>query len=91
MKTLGVAQAKRTFSELLDRVRQGERFIVSRRGKPVAALVRPEDLHPEDEREPAGLLGIVGALSDVDDFDETIAAVIRSRSASKDRPVPDLG
>lgn len=36
---LGVAETKRRFGEVLDRVLAGERVVVSRRGKPVAAIV----------------------------------------------------
>lgn len=38
MKSIGAFEAKTHFSELLDRVSQGEVFTVTRRGKPVAKL-----------------------------------------------------
>ncbi len=38
-ETLGVAEAKRRFSELIERVGRGERFVICRRGKPAVALV----------------------------------------------------
>ena len=43
-KSIAVAEAKAAFSELASRASAGERFLVLRRGKPVAALVGPEDL-----------------------------------------------
>ncbi len=47
---LGVAEAKAKLSEILDRVREkGERYIIQRRGKPVAAVVPLEDL-PIEQR-----------------------------------------
>ena len=36
---LGVAETKRRFGEVIDRVLAGERVVVTRRGKPVAAIV----------------------------------------------------
>jgi prevent-host-death family protein len=48
-KTFDVAQAKKHFSELLDRVAcGGERIVISKRGKPLAVLVPPSELSPED-------------------------------------------
>jgi prevent-host-death family protein len=39
METINVAEAKSRFSELLSRAAAGERFIIQRREKPVAALI----------------------------------------------------
>jgi antitoxin (DNA-binding transcriptional repressor) of toxin-antitoxin stability system len=43
-KTLTMAHAKASLSELASRAAAGERFLLLRRGKPVAGLVAPEDL-----------------------------------------------
>ncbi|MBV9423016.1 MAG: type II toxin-antitoxin system Phd/YefM family antitoxin [Solirubrobacterales bacterium] len=40
---LGVAEAKRRFSEPIDRVGEGEQFIVARHGKPEVALASPSE------------------------------------------------
>jgi len=51
---LSVAQAKARLSEVLSRVEdKGERYVIQRRGKPVAAVVPIEDL-PLEERLAAG-------------------------------------
>ena len=43
--TLSVAEAKAKLSEILNRVRErGERYVIQRHGKPVAAVVPVEDL-----------------------------------------------
>src|SRR6266511_1902398 len=47
---LGVAEAKAHFSELIERVRHGERFLVARRGHPVLALVPPDQAAPPRAR-----------------------------------------
>jgi prevent-host-death family protein len=51
MKTLemGAFEAKNKLSSLLDRVAQGQRVVITRRGKPVAALVDPALLEGERE------------------------------------------
>ncbi len=90
-QSLGTAEAKRRFSELVDRVGEGERFVVSRRGRPAVALVPPEaELLAGPTRAPRGLATIAGALADWDEFDEAMAEVHAARRGSADRRVPDL-
>lgn len=89
---VGTAEAKRRFSELVDRVGEGERFLVSRRGRPAVALVPPASSaleHPGPP--PTGLAAIAGALAEWDDLDDVVAEIYESRSNSADRPAPDLG
>ena len=42
MREIGAFEAKNTFGTLLDWVEQGEEVVITRRGKPVAKLVRLE-------------------------------------------------
>ena len=42
MKTVGAFEAKTHLSELLDLAAMGERFMITKRGKPVAMIVPPE-------------------------------------------------
>lgn len=44
METINVAEAKSRFSELISRAASGERFIIQRRERPVAALIGTVDL-----------------------------------------------
>ena len=44
MKNIPIAEAKASLSELASRAHAGERFQITRRGKPVAAIVGIEDL-----------------------------------------------
>jgi prevent-host-death family protein len=91
-KSIGTADAKRRFSELVDRVGEGERFIVSRRGRPVVALVSPDaSLIESRPSAPAGLATIAGALADWDGLDDIVAEIYAARRDSEDRPAPDLG
>jgi prevent-host-death family protein len=90
--TIGTAEAKRRFSELVDRVGAGERIVVSRRGRPAVALVPPGDQSlGRSGPPPTGLASLAGALSDWDDLDSTVAEIYAAREGSPDRPAPDLG
>lgn len=89
--SVSTADAKRRFSELVDRVGEGERFIVSRRGRPAVALVPPTpDLLEPPRQAPAGLATLAGALADWADLDDVVADVYAARRGSADRPAPDL-
>lgn len=80
MSTVSVAEAKSHLSDLIARSEHGrERFIITRRDKPVAALVSLDDLRIiEQHRERQGLAAIAGrwpgfaevaeAIGDVDEL-----------------------
>lgn len=89
MDTLGVAEAKRRFSELSDRVAQGEIFIIAKRGKPRVALVPPE-LVGSHRNTPAGLASVAGLLTDWDEIDKDTATIVAARRSANDRPPPFL-
>lgn len=91
-QSLSVADAKRRFSELLDRVASGERLVVTRRGKPAVALVPPDAIPVGvPNGAPTGFAALAGCLADVEGFDETMREVVASRQSAGDRPAPDLG
>jgi len=92
MPAIGVAEAKRRFSELIDRVDAGERFTVSRRGRPAVVLVAPTgDALRRPPEPPVGLAAVAGALADWGDLDEVVEEIYALRRSSRDRPAPDLG
>ena len=88
--SMSVADAKKHLSELMSRVAYNkERFLIERRGKPMAALVSAEDL-ARLEQEPVaaqGLLAAVGAWADFDELDQVIEDIYRQREQAQDRPV----
>lgn len=88
---LGVAETKSRFSELIERVRHGERFVVARRGKPVLALVPPDQAVSPATRRPTGLAAIAGALEEWTDLPEVVDEIYASRRRARDRAAPDLG
>ena len=88
---LGVAEAKKRFSELIDRVARGERFVVCRRGKPAVALVSPSEASGRGRRgPPRGLAAFAGALSEWDELEDVVEEIYAARSRSKDRAVAEL-
>ena len=87
---LSVAEAKARFSELIERVQRGERFVVARRGKPALALVPAEEADRRPSS-PAGLLTIVGSLADWEELDGDVAEIYAARRRARDRQAPDLG
>jgi prevent-host-death family protein len=87
---LDVAEAKRRFSELIDRVRDGERFVLTRRGRPAVALMPPADLVAQEGRGPLGLAALAGALADWDNLQEAVDEIYASRRRARDRDVPEV-
>lgn len=85
-----VADAKKNLSELMSRAAyNNERFLIQRRGKPMAALVSVEDLArlEKDTAAPKGLLAAVGAWADFDNLEEIIEDIYKQRDQAQDRPV----
>ncbi|MBZ0170602.1 Phd_YefM [Candidatus Methylomirabilis lanthanidiphila] len=94
-KTVSVAEAKRDFSDLLSRAAlKGERFIITRRGKAVAALVDVTDLDAlqavSAREEGKGLLASLAAWEDYPQVEELIVDLYRAREQARDRGVRKL-
>jgi prevent-host-death family protein len=87
---LGVGEAKKRLSELMSRVvYRGERFLIRRRGKPMAALVSPEDLArlEQEPTSPKGALAAVGAWVDFEGLDEVVREIYEQRERDLGREV----
>ena len=91
---INVAEAKKRFSELIERVGHGERIVIARRGTPVMGIVPPNEVGGPAggvaRRQPVGLAAVAGALSDWDDIDDAVAEIYAQRDRAVDRPAPDL-
>lgn len=85
-----VAEAKRSFRELIARVGAGERIVVTRRGTPVMALVPPDEVNPARSSGPVGLAGMAGALSDWQDLHDVVGEIYAARDQATDRPAMHL-
>ena len=90
---VGVAEAKATFSALIEGVQhRSERYVIERHGKPAAALVSVEELERlEAGRLPAwrptGGWGLIGLLSDIM-TDEEIDDMVDAIYADREQDVP---
>lgn len=94
-KRIKAAEAKAHLSALIAEVAFGSaRYVIERRGKPMAALVHVEELERlETERttspHPRGALALVGAWRDVGDkkIDVIITDIYAQREKDTGRPV----
>ncbi|MGQ0715695.1 MAG: type II toxin-antitoxin system Phd/YefM family antitoxin [Pseudonocardiales bacterium] len=50
IEEMGVAEAKRRFSELAQRVSRGASFVILSRGRPTVALVPPQQARHSDHK-----------------------------------------
>ena len=97
-KKVRVTEAKAQLSALMARVGYGgERFIIERWGKPLAALVGVEDLERLEEQaaatsRPLGALALLGAWSEAEeqDLDMVLEEIYADRECDTGRTV-DLG
>ncbi|MGQ0775337.1 MAG: type II toxin-antitoxin system Phd/YefM family antitoxin [Pseudonocardiales bacterium] len=91
IERIGVADAKRRFSELAGRVGRGESFVIVSRGRPVVALVPPQRVADEEPQLSIGLAAFAGALAgEWDTVEEDMAEIVAARAQVSDRPAPDL-
>jgi len=90
-KSVSVAEAKATFSECIRQVEAGSSVLITRHGKPVAALVRPRDLEQLERLRKAGpeggLASIVGGWEESDE----LVKILDESPRMGQREVPDLG
>jgi len=81
-ETMNGADVGRRLPELMSRAGyDNERFLITRRGIPMAALFSAVDLALLEQRQapPQGLLAAAGACADFDDFDLMIENIYRNR------------
>ncbi|MBI5048449.1 MAG: type II toxin-antitoxin system Phd/YefM family antitoxin [Deltaproteobacteria bacterium] len=91
-KTIGVAEVKRHFSEVVSEVsKEGEHFIIERKGKPMAAMVGIKELalieRDKQKGKRKGLLAALGAWDDFKELDKIIAHIYKKRGEAKDRRI----
>jgi len=96
-KKISAAEAKAKLSELLARVAYGgDRYVIERRGKPVAALVSVDDLErlngeaaglPEEPKGALALVGLWDGIMTDEEVDEFVAHIYAERERDLGRPV----
>jgi len=91
-KRVSVAEAKRRFSDVVGAVRHGsQRFVIERRGTPVAAIVPIDDLATLEGKGARGVLALVGAFRDAKDLPNILDEVVKTRAMQRRRPAPKRG
>jgi prevent-host-death family protein len=89
--SISVAEAKATFSECIRQVETGTALVITRHGKPVAALVPPDDIEQLERLRKAGpdkgLASIAGGWDD----SEELADILEGSARQGQRNVPELG
>ena len=94
-RTVSATAAKAGLAALMGAVEVGgEPIIIERRGRPVVALVRVDDLHPVTDGPPGdppfrGFLTLVGAWADASEgeIDAFLEAVYSARESDQGRAV----
>jgi prevent-host-death family protein len=89
---LPVAVVKRDFRRLLDAAEHGQRTVITRHGRPVAALEPLRGQHPQLPRpmRPGGLLAAIGLFEDWETMQEDMAEIVAARQKAIDRPPPNF-
>lgn len=81
-----LTEAKAKFSELINRIIfKKETFIVTKKGRKVAAVIPVEKYRPEDSD---GLIDARGALAELDEsIDDMVGQIYAARGTERDRKV----
>ena len=88
-KVVSVAEAKSHFSEYVSKVAYtGEKFVITKRGKPMVALVSIEDLENIKVKEEAKRLSeIIGKWENFEEIENNINKAYSSRKEDRARDV----
>jgi prevent-host-death family protein len=89
-KRLSVAEAKATLSERIREVESGKTVVITRHGKPVAALVRAEDAERLERLRAAGPEGGLASLAGGWEGSEELAALLSESHRRGRREPPAL-
>jgi prevent-host-death family protein len=81
-RTLSAARAKAEFAECVRKAETGEAIVITRHGRPVAALVRADEVKQLERLRAAGpetgLAGLAGGWTGSQDFVTAVASIRRS-------------
>ncbi len=88
-KAVSIAEAKSNFSEYVSRAAfMDEKILLTKRGKPVAAIVSCNDFEKlKSIKKSEGLKSIIGKWKDFEDIKEHIEGSVKSREGNKNRDV----
>lgn len=91
LKNLSVAEIKATLSECIREVEIGEAVVITRHGKPVAALVRVEDLEHLRRLRSVGPEGGLASLAGGWEGSDELVHLLESSPRHSQREVGTLG
>ena len=89
-KNISVAEAKATFSECIRQVEAGSPVLITRHGKPVAALVRPDDLEHLERLRKAGPESGLASIAGGWEHSEELATILDGSPRHAQRDIADL-
>lgn len=88
-KVVSIAEAKSHFSEYISKVAYaGEKYLITKRGKPLVALVPIQDFkNIKSGKEEKGLSEIIGKWKNFEEIEDNINKIYSSRKEDKGRDV----
>ena len=86
-KEVSLAKAKATLSECIREVEKGEMVVIKRHGKPVAALVQPQDLDNLVRLRKAGPAGGLSSVSGGWEGSEELVHILEESKRYRQRDV----
>ena len=86
-KEVSLAKAKATLSECIREVEKGEMVVIKRHGKPVAALVQPQDLDNLVRLRKAGPAGGLSSVSGGWEGSEELVHILEESKRYRHRDV----
>ena len=89
-KSISVAEAKATLSECIRQVESGSLVIITRHGKPVAALVRPGDLEHLERLRKAGPESGLASIAGGWENSEELTVILDGSPRYGQRDITDL-
>mgnify|MGYP006306293825 FL=1 len=87
---ISVAEAKATFSECIRKVEAGNSVLITRHGKPVAALVSTTDLEHLERLRKAGPESGLASIAGGWENSEELASILDASPRQGQRNTPDL-
>jgi prevent-host-death family protein len=88
---ISIAEAKATFSECIRKVESGSSVLITRHGKLVAALVRPDDFEHLERLRKAGPEGGLACIAGGWEGSGELVEILENFPRIGQRDFPDLG
>ena len=89
-KSISIAKAKATFSDCIRQVEAGSFVLITRHGKPVAALVRPGELEHLERLKKAGPEGGLASIAGGWENSEELAEILDESPRHGQRDITDF-